>query len=73
MDAIYSRSLVYNTCWEDPALDRQALALRPDDFHVSPDRQGPLARALWTRWFAHDGVRPYWVYVARRSAGRDPG
>ena len=30
-DAIYSRSLVYNTCWEDPAVDRQALALNADD------------------------------------------
>lgn len=30
-DAIYSRSLVYNTCWEDPAVDRQALQLGPDD------------------------------------------
>jgi S-adenosylmethionine-diacylglycerol 3-amino-3-carboxypropyl transferase len=30
-DAIYSRSLVYNTCWEDPAVDRRALALGPDD------------------------------------------
>jgi S-adenosylmethionine-diacylglycerol 3-amino-3-carboxypropyl transferase len=30
-NAIYSRSLVYNTCWEDPAVDRLALALRPDD------------------------------------------
>ena len=30
-DAIYSRSLVYNTCWEDPAVDRKALALGPDD------------------------------------------
>lgn len=30
-DAIYSRSLVYNTCWEDPAVDRQALALGADD------------------------------------------
>ena len=29
--AIYSRSLVYNTCWEDPAVDRVALALRPED------------------------------------------
>ncbi len=32
-DAIYSRSLVYNTCWEDPAVDRQALQLRETD-HV---------------------------------------
>lgn len=30
-NTIYSRSLVYNTCWEDPAVDRQALMLRPDD------------------------------------------
>lgn len=30
-DAIYARSLVYNTCWEDPAVDRAALGLRPDD------------------------------------------
>jgi S-adenosylmethionine-diacylglycerol 3-amino-3-carboxypropyl transferase len=30
-NAIYSRSLVYNCCWEDPAVDRKALDLRPDD------------------------------------------
>jgi S-adenosylmethionine-diacylglycerol 3-amino-3-carboxypropyl transferase len=30
-DAIYSRSLVYNTCWEDPAVDRLALELGPHD------------------------------------------
>jgi S-adenosylmethionine-diacylglycerol 3-amino-3-carboxypropyl transferase len=30
-DAIYSRALVYNTCWEDPAVDRQALNLGPED------------------------------------------
>jgi len=30
-NAIYSRSLVYNTCWEDPAVDRIALNLKPDD------------------------------------------
>jgi S-adenosylmethionine-diacylglycerol 3-amino-3-carboxypropyl transferase len=30
-DAIYSRSLVYNTCWEDPAVDRRALALGTGD------------------------------------------
>jgi S-adenosylmethionine-diacylglycerol 3-amino-3-carboxypropyl transferase len=32
-NSIYSRSLVYNTCWEDPAIDRQVLKLGPDD-HV---------------------------------------
>lgn len=30
-NAVYSRALVYNTCWEDPAVDRQALALRAED------------------------------------------
>ena len=30
-DAIYSRNLVYNACWEDPAIDRKALALGPED------------------------------------------
>ena len=30
-DAIYSRALVYNTCWEDPAVDRQVLGIAPDD------------------------------------------
>lgn len=29
--AIHSRNLVYNTCWEDPRLDRQALKLSSDD------------------------------------------
>lgn len=30
-DAIYSRSLVYTACWEDPAVDRQILELGADD------------------------------------------
>ena len=30
-DALYGRSLVYNTCWEDPALDREAMRLGSDD------------------------------------------
>jgi hypothetical protein len=30
-DAIYSRALVYNTCWEDPAVDRQVLNIGADD------------------------------------------
>ena len=30
-DGLYRRSLVYNTCWEDPAVDRQALQLGPQD------------------------------------------
>jgi S-adenosylmethionine-diacylglycerol 3-amino-3-carboxypropyl transferase len=30
-NALYSRSLLYNTCWEDPAIDRLALRLSPDD------------------------------------------
>jgi S-adenosylmethionine-diacylglycerol 3-amino-3-carboxypropyl transferase len=28
---LHGRHLVYNTCWEDPRLDRQALALGPGD------------------------------------------
>lgn len=30
-NAIYSRALVYNTCWEDPAVDRRALELTGAD------------------------------------------
>jgi S-adenosylmethionine-diacylglycerol 3-amino-3-carboxypropyl transferase len=30
-DAVYSRALVYNTCWEDPAVDRLALGLGSED------------------------------------------
>jgi S-adenosylmethionine-diacylglycerol 3-amino-3-carboxypropyl transferase len=30
-DHLYSRNLIYNACWEDPAVDRQALALGPQD------------------------------------------
>ena len=30
-DAFYARALVYNTCWEDPAVDHQALELGPED------------------------------------------
>jgi len=29
--AVHSRNLIYNTCWEDPALDRVALRLNADD------------------------------------------
>lgn len=32
-DTLHGRTLIYNACWEDPAVDRQALALGPDD-HV---------------------------------------
>jgi S-adenosylmethionine-diacylglycerol 3-amino-3-carboxypropyl transferase len=30
-DAVCSRALVYNTCWEDPAVDRLALGIAPED------------------------------------------
>ncbi len=30
-NAVHGRNLVYNTCWEDPALDRIALDFQPDD------------------------------------------
>ncbi len=29
--AVHGRNLIYNTCWEDPALDRIALDFQPDD------------------------------------------
>jgi S-adenosylmethionine-diacylglycerol 3-amino-3-carboxypropyl transferase len=29
--AVQGRRLIYNTCWEDPAVDRAALDLQPDD------------------------------------------
>ena len=28
---VHGHQLVYNTCWEDPRLDREALELRPED------------------------------------------
>ena len=30
-DAVHRQHLVYNQCWEDPAVDHEALRLRPDD------------------------------------------
>ena len=30
-NAVHGQNLVYNTCWEDPRLDRVALELTPDD------------------------------------------
>ena len=28
---VHHNQLIYNTCWEDPRLDRVALELQPDD------------------------------------------
>ena len=30
-DAVHRNNLVYNTCWEDPRLDREALRIGPTD------------------------------------------
>lgn len=30
-NSLYQRSLIYNTCWEDPAVDRNALHIGRDD------------------------------------------
>src|SRR6187549_3028357 len=30
-DLVHQNNLVYNTCWEDPRLDREVLELGPDD------------------------------------------
>ncbi|MEO5342922.1 MAG: BtaA family protein [Gammaproteobacteria bacterium SHHR-1] len=29
--SLYQRNLIYNTCWEDPAVDREALQIGPED------------------------------------------
>ena len=29
--AVHRHNLIYNTCWEDPRIDRVALQLKPDD------------------------------------------
>lgn len=39
-DAIYSRSLIDNSRWEDPAVDRRALELRRDDTLLAIARAG---------------------------------
>ena len=28
---IHSYKLIYNTCWEDPRVDKQAMAIGPED------------------------------------------
>ena len=30
-NSVHRNNLVYNTCWEDPRLDREALDFQPDD------------------------------------------
>jgi hypothetical protein len=30
-NAVHGNNLVYNTCWEDPRLDREALRIGPGD------------------------------------------
>jgi S-adenosylmethionine-diacylgycerolhomoserine-N-methlytransferase len=64
VDRVYfSYSLTMIPDWR-AALDNAIAMLAPGgllgivDFHLCPERHGPLARAFWTRWFAHDGVRP---------------
>lgn len=61
VDCVYfSYSLTMIPDWR-AALANALRMLRPGgligvvDFHL-PRTSGPLARAFWTRWFAHDGV-----------------
>lgn len=56
--AIHSRNLVYNTCWEDPRLDRQALGLGPSDRIVMITSAGCNALDYdatppWPCWVCH--------------------
>jgi S-adenosylmethionine-diacylgycerolhomoserine-N-methlytransferase len=62
VDRVYfSYSLTMIPDWR-AALDNAIAMLGPGgllgivDFHICPERHGALARAFWTRWFAHDGV-----------------
>jgi S-adenosylmethionine-diacylgycerolhomoserine-N-methlytransferase len=67
----YSLSMIPD--WR-AALDNAVGMLAPGgllgivDFHVSTERHGALARAFWTRWFAHDGVRPSSEHAAHVQA-----
>ena len=47
--ALSSRNLIYNTCWEDPRLDRVALQLGPQDNVLVITSAGcnALDYALW--------------------------
>ena len=54
-DALYSRSLVDNACWEDPAVDRAALALTPDDTVLVITSAG--CNALEDRVHTYAGLR----------------
>jgi S-adenosylmethionine-diacylgycerolhomoserine-N-methlytransferase len=59
----FSYALTMSPDWR-AALDNALAMLAPGgwlgvvDFYVPPGRNAALARRFWTRWFAHDGVRP---------------
>jgi len=65
-NAIYSRNLIYNTCWEDPAIDRQALAIGSDDTVLAITSAGcnVLDYALL-------GPRQIYAVDARRTAQKE--
>ncbi len=63
VDCVYfSYALTMIPDWR-AAIDNAVAMLKPGgtlgvvDFYVSRARHGALARALWQRWFRHDGVR----------------
>ena len=41
---VHRKNLVYNTCWEDPRLDRVALDLGPDDELMMITARGKIQR-----------------------------
>jgi S-adenosylmethionine:diacylglycerol 3-amino-3-carboxypropyl transferase len=63
-DVIYSRSLVYNTSWEDPAVDRQALDLKSDDTVLGSP--APAAMRSITRSPARNGSMR-WMRIRART------
>jgi S-adenosylmethionine-diacylglycerol 3-amino-3-carboxypropyl transferase len=45
--AVHGNNIVYNTCWEDPALDREALKFNAEDKVLMITSAGCLV--LWKR------------------------
>ncbi|MET0216575.1 MAG: hypothetical protein ABW205_01420 [Burkholderiales bacterium] len=74
-DAIYSRSLVYNTCCEDPAVDRRALCLSPDHLPYLETRFEALCREEHLGLLPYvPGVRvPWYLFVGRKPTKSESG
>ena len=67
---VHMRNLVYNTCWEDPRLDRVALELGPDENVLVITSAGcnALDYALTRRNIARREARELEMVVGRAPA-----